>query len=186
MPRLMIIIGSTRPGRIGLPIGTWFAETATAHAGFELDVADLAEINLPFLDEPKHPSRGEYLHEHTKRWSARVDAADAYVLVTPEYNFAMTAPVKNAFDFLSREWKNKPIGLVSYGGISSGLRAAQMIKQVVTALKMMPLPEQVMIQFAGTHVVDGVFAPDESHQKQATVLLDELVRWAEAMKPLRA
>jgi NAD(P)H-dependent FMN reductase len=185
MPVLLVIIGSTRPGRVGLPVGHWFADTAEAHGVFEVRVADLAEVNLPLFDEPRHPRLGQYQHEHTKRWSALVDAADAVAVVHPEYNFGMTAPVKNAFDYLYREWRYKPVALVSYGGASGGMRAAQMVKQVVTALGMMPLPESLAIQFPAQHVDDGRFTPPAPVAEAAGRLLDELARWEGALTPLR-
>jgi len=185
MPVLLVVIGSTRPGRIGLPIGRWFAEVARQHSQFEVRVADLAELALPLMDEPHHPRLQKYTKAHTQKWSQMVDQADAVALVIPEYNYSMTAPVKNALDYLSREWKYKPVGLVSYGGVSGGLRAAQMVKQAVTALGMMPLPESVSVAFAGQYVKDGVFAAPESASQAATVMLDELVRWAKALQVLR-
>src|SRR6185437_2310461 len=144
---LMIVIASTRPGRLGLPVARWFRERAEAQGSFAIDVVDLATLDLPFMDEPKHPRLRQYVHQHTKEWSVRVDAADAFVFVMPEYNFGFTAPLKNAIDYLHSEWAYKPVGLVSYGGVSAGTRAAQMIKQVVTTLKMTPLTEAVSIPF---------------------------------------
>src|SRR4051812_15701392 len=94
-PTLLIIIASTRPGRVGLPVGEWIRDRALAHGAFNVEVADLAEINLPFMDEPHHPRLGNYVHQHTKDWSARVAAADAVIFVTPEYNYGFTAPLKN-------------------------------------------------------------------------------------------
>lgn len=185
MPKLMVIIASTRPGRIGLPIGQWFADAARQHGGFEVNVADLLELDLPFMNEPKHPRFGEYIHEHTKQWSSMVASADAFVIVMPEYNFAMTAPLKNALDYLSKEWQYKPVGLVSYGGISAGLRAAQMVKQVVTTLKMMPVPEAVAIPFAPQFLKDGVFVPNDITKDAANIMLDELIRFDEALSGLR-
>ena len=105
MPRLLVVIASTRPGRAGRAIGDWFAEAARAHNGFEVDVADLAELDLPFHDEPAHPRLGQYEHDHTRRWSEQVAAADAVVFVMPEYNYSFSAPLKNAFDYLHNEWK---------------------------------------------------------------------------------
>ena len=139
MPRLTIIIGSTRPGRAGLPIATWFADRARSHGGFDVAVVDLAELDLPLLDEPEHPRLRRYVHEHTKAWSACVDAADAVVMVTPEYNHGYPAALKNAIDYLHEEWQDKPVAFVSYGGISAGTRAVQQLKQVVTTLKMLPV-----------------------------------------------
>jgi NAD(P)H-dependent FMN reductase len=186
MPRLMIVIASTRPGRVGLPVAQWFEGQAIAHAGFEVEVADLAELALPFMDEPAHPRLQQYIHPHTKRWSALVDAADAFAFVMPEYNFGFTAPLKNAIDFLHNEWKYKPVGLVSYGGVAAGTRAAQMIKQVVTALKMTPLFEAVQIPFVAQFLDDdGAFEGTPAMQQAAVAMLDELVHVEAALRPLR-
>jgi NAD(P)H-dependent FMN reductase len=186
MPRLMILIASTRPGRVGLPVGEWFTGVAEEHGSFDIDVADLAEINLPFMDEPKHPRLREYQHEHTRAWSARVDAADAFVFVYPEYNFGMTAPLKNALDYLHHEWHYKPVGFVSYGGVAAGTRAMQQLKQVVTALRMLPLTDAVNIPFHTQFLDDdGRVQANEVMEQAADVMLDELVRVAETLRPLR-
>jgi NAD(P)H-dependent FMN reductase len=186
-PTLMIVIASTRPGRIGLPVGEWFAARAQEHGGFDVDVADLAEIDLPFMDEPKHPRLREYTHQHTKDWSAEVEAADAFVFVHPEYNYGINAPLKNALDYLNSEWKYKPLGLVSYGGVSAGTRAAQMIKQVATTLGMFPLFEAVSIPFVAEFVgEDGAIVPNEVMEKAAGGMLDELLRVSAAFAQLRA
>ncbi|MGH2345106.1 MAG: NADPH-dependent FMN reductase [Chloroflexota bacterium] len=187
MPTLMIIIASTRPGRVGLPVARWFRARAEEHGGFDLDVVDLAELGLPFMDEPNHPRFHSYTHQHTKDWSARVDAADAFVFVMPEYNYGFNAPLKNAIDYLNQEWAYKPVGLVSYGGVAAGTRAAQMIKQVITTLKMVPLFEAVSIPFV-TQFIDeeGGVQANEVMEKAATAMLDELRRWVSALQPMRA
>jgi NAD(P)H-dependent FMN reductase len=186
-PTLMIVIASTRPGRIGLPVAEWFESRAVAHGGFDIDLADLAAIDLPFMDEPNHPRLRDYTHQHTKDWSARVDAADAFVFVHPEYNYGFNAPLKNAIDFLNQEWQYKPVGLVSYGGVAAGTRAAQMIKQVVTTLKMTPLFEAVSIPFVAQFLGDeGELLPNEVMQNAADAMLDELLRVSEALRPLRS
>jgi NAD(P)H-dependent FMN reductase len=188
MPELMIIVASTRPGRVGLPVAEWIRGRAETHGGFdEIDFADLAEIALPFMDEPNHPRLARYEHQHTKDWSARVAAADAFVFVTPEYNFGFTAPLKNAIDFLHGEWKHKPIGIVSYGGVSAGTRAAQMIKQVVSTLSMVPLFEAVSIPFVAQFLDDEqVVQPNDVMQESSLVMLDALVRTESALRVLRA
>ena len=186
MPRLLIIIASTRPGRAGLPIGTWFAERARAHGGFEVEVADLLEQALPLLDEPHHPRLARYEHEHTKRWSAKVSAADAYALVHPEYNYGYTAPLKNAIDYLHNEWADKTVGFVSYGGIAAGTRAQQQLKQVVTALRMIPAATAVNIPFFSGSLADGVFSPPEATDQAAAAMLDEMVRLEAGTRALRA
>lgn len=183
---LKIIIASTRPGRKGPSIATWIYDKAVKHEGFVTELLDLAEINLPFMDEAEHPRFQKYHHEHTKKWSAVIDAADAFIMVIPEYNYGFTAPLKNAIDFLFREWNTKPVGIVSYGGVSGGTRAAQMLKQVLTALKMMPLPESIPIPFFAKHIDEkGVFMPGEIMDKSADTLLNELEKWAGALKTLR-
>src|SRR6202012_3088538 len=186
-PNLMIVIASTRPGRIGLPVGEWFEARARAHGGFEVDLAGPGVIDLPFMDEPKHPRLREYTHQHTRDWSARVDAADAFVFVHPEYNYGLNAPLKNALDYLNQEWRYKPLGLVSYGGVSAGTRAAQMIKQVATTLGMFPLFGAVSIPFVAEFVGEGgAIVPNPVMEKAADGILDELVRVAAAFGQLRA
>ena len=187
MPNLGIVIASVRPGRVGLPVGRWFHRKAVEHGGFDVRWIDLAEINLPFCDEPNHPRLRQYVHPHTKAWSALVDTIDAFVFVAPEYNHGMSAPLKNALDYLHHEWQYKPVGFVSYGGISAGTRAVQMAKQVVTTLKMMPMNETVSIPFVNQFLdSDGNFRPNETLEQAAVALLDELARWEEALRPLRA
>ncbi|MEV7976713.1 NAD(P)H-dependent oxidoreductase [Streptomyces sp. NPDC086519] len=187
MAKLEIIIASTRPGRIGPTIGEWFETHAKEHTGFdEIELVDLAEVNLPFMNEPHHPRLGQYTHQHTRDWSAKVAEADAFVFVMPEYNFGYNAELKNAIDYLHREWQYKPVGLVSYGGVSAGTRAAQMIKQVVTTLKMTPVLESVSIPFAHQLLSEEEgLVPNEVMTGSATAMLDELVRVAEALRPLR-
>ena len=187
MQKLLVVIASTRPGRVGLPIGRWFLEQAEKHGQFELEVADLKEIGLPLLDEPKHPRFGDYQHDHTKAWSAMIRGADAFAFVTPEYNFAAAPALLNAIDYLFHEWSYKPAGFVSYGGIAAGTRSVQMTKQILTAVKIMPIPEAVQIPFFSQLMdPDGTFRGSESLEKSATTMLDELHRWGEALQGLRA
>ena len=177
-PRLQIIIASTRPGRVGLPVGTWFDARARAHGGFEVELVDLAELGLPFVDEPNHPRLHRYTHRHTKEWSARVEAA--------EYNHGFNAPLKNALDYLHSEWQFKPVGLVSYGGVSAGTRAAQMLKPVLLSLKLTPLFEAVSIPFVAKFIDDdGELQANEVMEQAADTMLDELVRVQAALAPLR-
>ena len=186
MFNLKIIIASTRPGRKGPSIAAWVYEIAKAHPEFETEILDLAVINLPFLDEKEHPRLQKYEHQHTKDWSAKINEADAFIVVTSEYNFSMPAPLKNAMDFLFNEWAYKPMAIVSYGGVSAGLRAAQMLKQVITALKMMPLVESVSIPAFHQFIdADGKFNPTEMHSKSLEGMLKELALWADGLKYIR-
>jgi NAD(P)H-dependent FMN reductase len=186
MPTLQIIIASTRPGRAGLPIAEWFRDRAVAHGEFDVELVDLAAVNLPFMDEPNHPRLRQYTQQHTKDWSAKVDAAGAFVFVTPEYNYGFTAPLKNAIDFLHQEWQHKPVGFVSYGGVAAGTRAVQMMKQVVTTLKMLPLFEAVNIPFFAQFLdEEGRLQPNETMELAADAMLDELVRAEAMLRPRR-
>jgi NAD(P)H-dependent FMN reductase len=186
MPNLTIIIASTRPGRSGLPIATWFAERARAHGGFDVRVVDLAEVDLPMYDEPDHPRLRRYRNAHTKRWSATVEAADALVFVTPEYNHGYPAPLKNAIDYLHEEWSSKPAGFVSYGGVAAGTRAVEQLKQVITAVSMLPVVNAVNIPFHPQFFDDeGRLEANEIMEQAAEAVLDELVSAEAALRPLR-
>src|SRR5262245_37744333 len=187
MGTLQIIIASTRPGRVGLPVAEWVEAAAAKHGGYErAEVIDLAERDLPFMNEPNHPRLRRYEHQHTKDWSATIDRADAFVIVMPEYNYGFTAPLKNAIDYLHHEWAYKPVGLVSYGGVAAGARAAQMIKQVLTTLKMMPLPEAVQIPFVAQFLdEDRAMRPNTILEAASVAMLDELARWTDALADLR-
>lgn len=186
MPNLTIIIGSTRPGRAGLPIAQWFAGRAKEHGGFDVTVADLAEIGLPLLNEPSHPRLRQYTQEHTREWSEIVGAADAFVIVTAEYNSGYPAALKNALDYLHHEWHHKPVGFVSYGGVSAGTRAVQQLKQVVTTLRMLPVVDSVSIPFHTQFLDDGTLKANAIMEQAADTMLDELVRTEAALRPLRA
>lgn len=186
MLRLNVIVASTRPGRVGKPVGTWFHEFAREHGNFDVQWADLVDFNLPILDEPHHPRQQKYQHEHTKRWAASVDSADAYVFVVPEYNFGPTPALLNALNYVYREWGYKPAGFVSYGGASGGMRSVQMTKLTLTTLKVVPLFEQVAIPMVNNHIDGERFNPTEHHEKSAGAMLDELERWAAALKPMRS
>ncbi len=187
MPHLQIITASTRPGRKGPAVAEWFLDQARRHGRFELEAVDLAEVDLPLLDEPKHPRLREYRHAHTRAWSETVDRADAYVFVTPEYDHGPPASLVNALQYLVHEWAYKPLGLVSYGGVSAGTRSTQGIKLTAVTLKMMPLPEAVSLPFFSRHIdpETGAFSPEKVQEDATDTMLDELLRWEEALRPLR-
>jgi len=184
-PRLHTIIASTRPGRVGPAIARWFDEYAKAHGKFDAHLIDLADFNLPVYDEPHHPARREYTQDHTKKWSESVKAADAFVFVTPEYNYSLPPSLSNALDYLFWEWQYAPVAFVSYGGVSGGLRSAQTARLMTSTLKMMPLPEGVALPNVFAQIKDGVFAANELNTQGAASILNEMVKWAEALKPLR-
>jgi NAD(P)H-dependent FMN reductase len=185
-PTLQIIIASTRPGRVGPSVAAWIYERAVAHGGFDVELIDLAEVNLPMFNEPKHPRFGEYVHQHTKDWSATISRGDAFIFVMPEYNYGFNAAIKNAIDYLNAEWQGKAVGFVSYGGVAAGTRAVQMLKQVVTTLKMVPIFDSVNIPFVQQFLDDEKrLQPNEIMEAAATAMLDELATWTAALHPIR-
>jgi len=184
--RLKIIIGSTRPARKGPAVAEWIYELAGQHHAFETELIDLGQINLPLLDEEEHPRLNKYRHQHTTDWSARMDPADAFIFVTPEYNYGYLAPLKNALDCLFQEWLNKPAALVSYGGMAGGTRAVQQLRQVFSAFSMVCISESVNIPSFGKHIdANGVFSADDKLTRSALNMLNELARWSETLRAMR-
>jgi NAD(P)H-dependent FMN reductase/predicted N-acetyltransferase YhbS len=170
------VVGSTRPGRVGPAVADWFAGEAENHQFFDVRVLDLASVGLPLLDEPEHPSSGIYAHEHTRRWSELAAAADAFVFVTTEYNRGVPAPLKNALDYLYTEWCDKPAAVVSYGMTSMGLRAAESLRQTISALGMLVIPELVAVSLRQRLDGDGRVDADASMASGARAMLDALAR----------
>jgi len=184
---LQVIICSTRPGRVGPTIARWFSQYAQEHTLFNVELVDIANFSLPVYNEAHHPRTGIYEHEHTKQWSKSVSRADAYVFVTPEYNYFPTPAFINAINYVYDEWNYKPCGFVSYGGISGGLRATQMERLLATTVKMMPMVECVTLPMIHTllNPDNGVFETTERINQSAMTMLQELGRWAPALKTIR-
>ena len=179
---LQVVIASTRPGRAGEPIGRWFASQCRRDERFSAGVTDLAELALPLMDEPNLPRMRQYIHEHTRAWSRTVDAADCFVFVMPEYNHGFCAALKNAIDYLHEEWARKPVGFVSYGGVSGGMRAVQLLKPVLTCLRMLPVTDQVALANYAQYMRDGRFEPSADAGLACRTMLDELYRTAATMR----
>jgi len=184
--KLNIIIGSTRPGRIGPTVARWVHEAALESGQFDVELVDLADFDLPLLDEAAHPAMHKYEHEHTKRWSRSVASADAFLFVTPEYDYFAPAALVNAIQCLFREWAYKPAAVVSYGGVSGGLRSAQVLRSLLGNLNMVAVTQPVPVPFVRNHIgEDGVFRPEPATKDGADKLLAELHKWAVALKPMR-
>lgn len=183
---LQILVASTRPGRVGMPVAKWAEQRAREHGGFAVDLVDLLDVALPFMDEPNHPRLRQYVHPHTLSWSATIDRADAFVFVVPEYNYGYSAVIKNALDFLHQEWQYKPVGLVSYGGIAAGTRGVQQLKQVLGALKLFALNEAVHIPYIAQYIgPDGALEPTEMMEQAMTEMLDEELEMARVLAARR-
>ncbi|GAA1941419.1 NADPH-dependent FMN reductase [Microbacterium aoyamense] len=185
MTQAMIIVGSVRPGRVGLPIAEWVRRQVEEHTDWAVDWVDLKELALPFMDEPKHPRLRQYTHPHTIAWSERVDAADLIIFVTPEYNHSASPALRNALDYLNQEWWRKPVGFVSYGGVSSGTRGMVSLLPSITVLGMVRVGSNVEITFPATMIEDGVFTPTEKEHAIIGRMLPELAELAEVLRPLQ-
>lgn len=179
-PLLQVIVASTRPGRVGEPIARWFAGYARDHEAFDVEIIDLAEIDLPMFAEPEHPRFGRYTMDSTKAFSATIARADAFAIVHPEYNHSYNAAVKNALDHLNQEWAGKPVALVGYGGVAAGARAAEALVPVLVGLQMV-VTGTVPIPFAMKNVTgegaERVFEPAPETEAGAKGVLDGLASW---------
>lgn len=184
MPKIAVIIGSTRPNRNGLAVGQWVFEIARKRDDAEFTLIDLAEVGLPLLDEPVPPSAGKYSHQHTKDWSATIDSFDGYVFVTPEYNHSTSGALKNAIDFLYKEWNNKSAGFVSYGS-TGGVRAVEHLRLIMGELQVADVREQVALSLFTDFEQFSVFKPAAMHEQKVGSMLAQVISWANALKGLR-
>jgi NAD(P)H-dependent FMN reductase len=186
MYNLKIISSSVRPGRKGPLIAKWIEEKACQNGSFDVEVIDLGELNLPMMNEPNNPVLRKYVHEHTKQWSAKIDEADAFIFVTAEYDFNYPAPLRNAIEYLSQEWGYKAAGIVSYGGISAGTRAANSLKADLATMGIVPLSDGVYFPFFNKLINEqGEFIPNEISNKAAEDMLKQLVRWTKGLKTIK-
>jgi NAD(P)H-dependent FMN reductase len=184
MNKIAIIIGSTRPNRNGEAVAKWVFEIAQKQENAEYELVDIRDYDLPLLDEPIPPSRGHYIQPHTLRWSATIDSFDGFVFVVPEYNHGINGALKNAIDFLYKEWNNKAAGFVSYGSIG-GARSVEHLRSVMGELKIADVQAQVMLSIYTDFVNKTEFKPDPRHEKDLIALLDQVISWSDAMRTVR-
>jgi NAD(P)H-dependent FMN reductase len=184
MIRIAVIIGSTRPGRKGEEVARWVYEIAQKRDDAEFELVDIKDFNLPLLDEPVSPMMGQYSQPHTKAWAARIDSFDAYVFVTPEYNHGTSGALKNAIDFLYKEWNNKAAGFVSYGG-AGGVRAVEQLRLVLAEVQIATVRNQVLLSLFTDFENFNVFKPAAHNEKAVNTMLDQVIAWGGAMKTLR-
>jgi len=184
MLKIQVITDTTRPNRVNTQVADWIYGIAKLRSGLDVELVDIADYNLPLLDEPKPPSMGGYTQEHTKVWAAKVAEADGYVFVLPEYNHGIPGSLKNAIDFIYAEWNNKAAGFVSYGS-GGGVRSAEHMRAVTGELQIADVRAQVMLNLQDDFENYSVFKPRSRHEDNANTLLDQLTAWAEVMKTVR-
>jgi NAD(P)H-dependent FMN reductase len=183
--RIAIVTGSTRPGRHSEVVARWVLDLAKQRTDAQFELVDIADHALPLFDEPLPPSFGQYTHDHTKRWSARIASFDGYVFVTPEYNHGYPAALKNAIDFLHVEWNHKAAGFVSYGGVG-GVRSVEQLRGVMGELQVADVRSQVALSLFTDFENFTVFKPHPRHAAEVNALLDQVIAWSGALKPLRS
>ncbi|WP_306923296.1 NADPH-dependent FMN reductase [Arthrobacter globiformis] len=185
MVKIAVVVGSTRPGRRSKQVADWVLARATARGGAEFELLDLADYELPLLDEPMPPSLGNYQHEHTKVWAATIARFDGFIFVTAEYNHSVPGVLKNALDYLYEEWNNKAAGFVSYGS-AGGVRAAENLRLIAGELQIADVRAQVALPFATDFENFTTFTPSNAAEEALEPLLQQLIAWATALKTLRA
>jgi NAD(P)H-dependent FMN reductase len=184
MIRIAVILGSTRPGRNGEAVARWVHELASRRDDADFELIDVEDFDLPLLDEPVPPSQHRYSKPHTKRWASVIESFDAFVFVAAEYNHGIPGALKNAIDFLYREWNNKAAGFVSYGS-AGGVRSVEHLRGVMAELQIADVRAHVALSLADDFVNFTTFGPRPQHEKTLTAMLDQLVAWGGAMKGLR-
>jgi NAD(P)H-dependent FMN reductase len=184
MTKIGIILGSTRPGRNGEAVAKWVLEQAQARGDADYELVDLADFDLPHLDEAIPASQGMYAGAHTQAWAAKVAEFDGYVFVTPEYNHSTSGALKNALDYVYAEWNNKAAGIVSYGA-AGGTRAAEHLRLILGELQIADVRAQVAFSLMTDFENFSVFTPAEYHVGSVNTMLDQLNAWAGALQSVR-
>ena len=182
--KVAIIIGSTRPNRNSEAVSKWIYEIAKRRSDVDFELIDILDYSLPLLDEPIPPSMGQYSKEHTKRWSEKINSFDAFVFVTPEYNHSFSGALKNAIDFLYKEWNNKVAGFVSFGS-AGGVRAVEQLRLVMAEVKVATVRAQVYLSLFTDFESYSTFKPASFHENSANTMLDEVIDWGVALKTVR-
>jgi len=183
MIQLGSVIGSTRPGRKAEGVARWVLENAGQRPDAKLELVDIADYNLPLLDEPTPPSAGKYEKPHTKKWAGAIAQYDGFVFVTPEYNHGTSGALKNAIDFLYAEWNNKAAGFVSYGS-AGGTRAVEQLRLSMGELQIADVRAQVTFSIY-TDFEKNVLKPNAQHEKSLKTMLDQLTAWSIALHGVR-
>jgi NAD(P)H-dependent FMN reductase len=184
--RIAIVTGSTRPGRRNEPVARWVHGLAKQRSDADFEFVDIAEFELPLFDEPMPPVLGKYTKPHTKAWSEKIASFDGYVFVTPEYNHSTSGALKNAIDFLYREWNNKAAGFVSYGGGSGGARAVEHLRLIMAEVMVATVRGQVLLSLATDFEEFKTFNPAPRRETELKTVLDQVISWAGALKTVRA
>lgn len=182
--KLAVVIGSNRDGRFGPVVADWFRSRAALREDFQVEFVDVADADLPtsLSYNPSPEVRAEL-----GKVTPKLADADAFVVITPEYNHSFPAPLKSLIDWHFGEWQAKPVGFVSYGGISGGLRAVEQLRQVFAELHAVTVRDTVSFHNAGAHFDDeGSHRDPAAPDAAAKTMLDQLAWWAEALRSAKS
>lgn len=185
MLKIGIITGSTRPGRVNLQVAEWVKHIADKRSDVTFEIVDIADYQLPLYDEAIPAAYGQYAHEHTKKWAAKIGSLDGFIFVTPEYNHSFSGALKNAIDFIYGEWNNKAAGFVSYGS-GGGIRAVEQLRQIMSEIQIADVRAQVFMSLFSDFENFSVFKPDHRHEASLETVLDQVISWSKALKSVRA
>ena len=185
MLKVAIVVGSTRPGRKAEAVAKWVHQIANTRNDAEYEIVDIEHYKLPLLDEPVPPSMNQYKNPHTHAWAEKIGSFDAFVFVTPEYNHGTSGALKNAIDFLFKEWNNKAAGFVGYGSVG-GVRAVESLRLVMGEIMIADVRPQVALSLFSDFENFTTFKPAPHHDKAVHAMRDQVISWGEALKPLRA
>lgn len=185
MLKIGIVTGSTRPGRVNLQVAEWVKQIADKRSDVSFEIVDIADYQLPLYDEAVPAAYGQYAHEHTKKWAAKIGSLDGFIFVTPEYNHSFSPALKNAIDFIYGEWNNKAAGFVSYGS-GGGIRAVEQLRQIMSEIQIADVRAQVFMSLFSDFENFSVFKPDPRHEASLETVLDQVISWSKALKPVRA
>jgi NAD(P)H-dependent FMN reductase len=186
--RLVVIIGSVREGRFGPVVAHWFTGQAEQHGRFKVTVVDLAEVELPLVlgAEPPAMATANTRPAAMAQCTAALAEADAFVIVTPEYNRSFPASVKALIDWHYTEWQAKPVGFVSYGSVAGGLRAVEQLRPVFAEMHAVTMRDSVSFaNYWELFTEDGTLLDPEPAQQAAQGLLDQLGWWGGALLEAR-
>ncbi|QTG79421.1 NADPH-dependent FMN reductase [Arthrobacter crystallopoietes] len=185
MTKIAIVTGSTRPGRNNKGVADWVLSQTAGRTDAEFELVDIADFNLPLLDEAYPAMYQNYQNDHTKAWSAKINEFDGFIFVTGEYNHTLTPALANALSYLNVEFNNKAAGIVSYGSMG-GARAAEHLRNVLSELQIAHVRNQVMFSLFTDFENFSEFKPTEQNAGTLAPMLDQLIPWTRAMEAVRA
>jgi NAD(P)H-dependent FMN reductase len=184
MSKIAIVTGSTRPGRVNLGVAEWLLEKGIQRGDADYELVDIADYNLPLLDEAMPAAMGQYSQDHTKAWAAKIAEFDGFIFVTGEYNHSPAPALTNALSYLNNEWANKAAGIVGYGS-AMGVRAVEHLRGILSELRIAHVQKQGMFSLFTDFENFSTFKPSEMQAASVEPMFEQVVTWTKAMEYVR-